>query len=503
MKKIHSFILLLISMVVLNAQSNTFKDIDKLLEYSQQEYAKMELISSLKNAKKALILSINNKYDKGICKANLNISNVLLTIGMYKDGLFYLENAVLTSFYKSTPSMQAEVCRLRGRAYTSLKLYEISIKEYRKQLKISKNIEDKDLKDLSILFTHQNLSNTFQIQNNKDSVFKHLKIQEELLKKHFNEKDDYYYYSTLYNQYGDYYLSLKQYEIANEYFNKSIKLLQNNDAQFLYTTFIGLAKLEERRNIEKTIIYYKKALENAKKIGSKETEMYIYKDLSNYYITNNINSKEATIYLYKYQDLNDSLDVKNKELVQLAFDQLIDQRDQNHKENSKQIVVFFFIVVCISFVGMIFWYVRFLKTKKEILNIMETKTILRSNIKEVGVEIDKKQKKIEELELKANNYFFELSNLVEQNSPHFWGRFQEIYPSFSSKILEINSTLKVSELTFCSYIYLGFSNKDIAKYTYKSIRTVENNRYNLRKKLNLNTEEDFTIWLRKFVDKLQ
>ena len=49
---------------------------------------------------------------------------------------------------------------------------------------------------------------------------------------------------------------------------------------------------------------------------------------------------------------------------------------------------------------------------------------------------------------------------------------------------------------FCSYIYLGYSNKEIANYTFKSIRTIENNRYNLRKKINLNTEIDFTLWLR-------
>ena len=90
--------------------------------------------------------------------------------------------------------------------------------------------------------------------------------------------------------------------------------------------------------------------------------------------------------------------------------------------------------------------------------------------------------------------------MVKENSPQFWGRFQEIYSNFSAKMLEINPTLKVSELTFCAYIYLGFSNKEIAEYTFKSIRTIENNRYNLRKKIGLTSEEDFCLWLRKYID---
>ena len=90
--------------------------------------------------------------------------------------------------------------------------------------------------------------------------------------------------------------------------------------------------------------------------------------------------------------------------------------------------------------------------------------------------------------------------MVKQNSPHFWGRFQELHPDFCTKMLKINPKLKNTELIFSAYIYLGFANKEIAEYTFKAIRTIENNRYNLRKKVGLKTDEDFAVWLKKHVD---
>lgn len=92
-----------------------------------------------------------------------------------------------------------------------------------------------------------------------------------------------------------------------------------------------------------------------------------------------------------------------------------------------------------------------------------------------------------------------LMNLARINSPSFWVYFQEIFPMFCNKILYVNSGMKSSELIFCAYIYLGFSTKEIAYYTCKALKTVENNRYNLRKKFNLSPDEDLMLWLRMVV----
>lgn len=81
-------------------------------------------------------------------------------------------------------------------------------------------------------------------------------------------------------------------------------------------------------------------------------------------------------------------------------------------------------------------------------------------------------------------------DLAKINSSYFWIHFQNLHPRFIPNLLKINPTLKTSELTFCAYLFLGFTTKEIAKYTSKSPKTIINNRYNLRKKLDMFPNED-------------
>lgn len=111
-----------------------------------------------------------------------------------------------------------------------------------------------------------------------------------------------------------------------------------------------------------------------------------------------------------------------------------------------------------------------------------------------------KNSEIKKLQLQKNDAFNEIIDLAKSNSPHFWVRFQEIYPEFTKNILQVNPNLKASELAFCAYIYLGFTTKEIASYTFKATKTIENNRYNIRKRLKLSPDEDLKLWLTKFIE---
>ncbi|MDR6462668.1 hypothetical protein [Chryseobacterium sediminis] len=108
-----------------------------------------------------------------------------------------------------------------------------------------------------------------------------------------------------------------------------------------------------------------------------------------------------------------------------------------------------------------------------------------------------KEKTGESIEKSKHQAFDEIIQLAKDNRPEFWAHFQEQYPDFRKKILKLNSNLKVSELIFCAYIFLGFTTKDIAKYTFKAVQTIKNNKNNLRKRLNVPTQHDTTLWLRK------
>lgn len=102
---------------------------------------------------------------------------------------------------------------------------------------------------------------------------------------------------------------------------------------------------------------------------------------------------------------------------------------------------------------------------------------------------------------KEDKDFEEIIRLAKENSPEFWGYFQEKYPDFRKNMLYINPDLKVSELVLCAYIYLGFNTKDIAEYTFKAVQTVKNNKYNLRKRLSVPAKHNFILWMRKIYDR--
>ncbi|ROI04794.1 hypothetical protein EGI16_09050 [Chryseobacterium sp. G0240] len=104
-----------------------------------------------------------------------------------------------------------------------------------------------------------------------------------------------------------------------------------------------------------------------------------------------------------------------------------------------------------------------------------------------------KERMINALQQKVNGSMTQLIQMVESNSPHFWCHFQVIFPDFTGKMLKINPNLKTSELTLSAYLYLGLTTKEISQHTFKSVKTIENNRHNLRKKINVASEKDLSV----------
>ncbi|KMQ61513.1 hypothetical protein ACM46_15995 [Chryseobacterium angstadtii] len=93
-----------------------------------------------------------------------------------------------------------------------------------------------------------------------------------------------------------------------------------------------------------------------------------------------------------------------------------------------------------------------------------------------------------------NDLFEQVIMMAKENNPEFLTRFNDYCPGFSEKLLEV-ADLKSSEIRFCAYLYLNFSTKDIAAYTFISVRTVQTKKYRLRKKLNIPNEADIYLWL--------
>lgn len=145
------------------------------------------------------------------------------------------------------------------------------------------------------------------------------------------------------------------------------------------------------------------------------------------------------------------------------------------------ILVFVFLLI----IFYLFWKRRRLKVKLK-LKLQEKNTIIL-----------KKEKLI--INAQAENYKI-LIELAKKNSASFYSKFNEVYPYFQINLIKIAPQITQSELVFCAYIYLGFQTKDIAEYTYRSLKTIQNRKNSIRKTLKIDSKQDLYLY---FKDKIR
>lgn len=61
----------------------------------------------------------------------------------------------------------------------------------------------------------------------------------------------------------------------------------------------------------------------------------------------------------------------------------------------------------------------------------------------------------------------------------------------------MDTKIRTTELEFCAMAFLNFSTKNIAEYTYVTIRAVQIRKNRLRKKFEIPSAEDFNNWMRE------
>jgi len=79
----------------------------------------------------------------------------------------------------------------------------------------------------------------------------------------------------------------------------------------------------------------------------------------------------------------------------------------------------------------------------------------------------------------------------------FETRFENVYESFYQTLNNQFPDLTSKERKLCAFLRMNLSTKDIAALTFQDPKSVDMARYRLRKKLNLNTEENLTDFLMK------
>ena len=115
MRPVSCIIQLFIIITPLFSQNSFSSKVDSLLDESYNKFVELQIIESLKLSEKALLLSEETHYEKGMVYSYLSIARALQEVGLRKEALEYIEKVEDGEYFKKDAFLQADTYWLRGR----------------------------------------------------------------------------------------------------------------------------------------------------------------------------------------------------------------------------------------------------------------------------------------------------------------------------------------------------------------------------------------------------
>lgn len=468
--------------------------ISQLIDETENLYHAGNTEKFLTTSHKLISLSEKAKNEMGLSCGYYYLAACLYNVGKYRESINYVKKSQQYNLYLKKDVMHhSRTYGLLADNYLSLELYSLSAKNYHQSLKILQTVTHKNtLYYLSESTSYSYLAILYDNMSINDSMYFYLEKEKNSLSQIKNGKE-YAENGCASNDFGHYYLKTNQLDSAKIYLNQSIASFKNEDNACKFDAISGLADLEiKNNNYQKAYHLYNEALNGFKKNNYPQYVNNLYKKISEAYIAEG-NTVQGKYYQDLYQNANIEMDeVRKKERDYVINEVMKEEVRKSEIEKGRNNT---YTLLGISFLLVVTVFVMFLLKKNKKKNTQSDEItdqlIIENAVQEKEKDIMKSQ---------INESFDEVMTLARENNPEFFIRFQEIHPLFTQKMLKINPNFKVTELTFASYIYLGFTTKEIADYTFKAVKTIENNRYNFRKKLDLSPEQDLQFWIKNYID---
>lgn len=440
-------------------------NVDKLIELASQCNKIIDTEGSLRYALEALEKAESVGYRKGMAHAFYYIGNAFFNTAEYEKSLHYITES--EKYANNDPILLANIIRIRARIYSYLDLNEKAEKEFRRGLDYIHQIEKRDDREYLTALTYENLCHLYAITNQSDSSYYYLNMNMKVLSK----MDESLAYPSLVNALatkGRYLASEEKYDSARIFFDQSIAIAKKYDYAYLSRTFMLKGEMYmQMGEIESAIKYYMLALDNLKKTGLDAEYPVIYDKMSKVYLATG-DTVKASFYVNKSELADARLSKERIKSAKIVLEILTKEERRKEREALSITLIKVGIILLISSPIVL---VKIRRKRKESPHNMEGATI----------------HKAESLE--------EIYKLAKDNDPVFMVKFQENYPNFVSTLKAINEKVQTTELHLCALIYLQFTTKDIANILSRSVKTIQNRKNSLRKKLGISSETDITIWL--------
>lgn len=432
------------------------------------------------SSKKLIDKSQKLNYHKGISQGNVNFANFLSSMGGNRESLQYLQIAEKYSKRANDPFLKSEIYAEYAMVYDKLGMFEISIEYYDKAIEIDKKIASDFDRKSHLIYDYSNKADIFQSLNKYDSAYSNYHKSYKLVPDPISASGLALYfikYDKGKIDSASYYLKVAT-DSLNKYQYDSYQQLSTHETfgDFYF----------EKKNYNKSLNFYYKALKIALNRKNLDETISIYKVLSKTYQAMN-DEEKASEYILKYTKLNDSINLADQEALNLSVNKLIkDQEEEKQNIESKAFNIFagiFLLLLIIIILGSL--YYRKKKKEKESIIYKQQNEIVQN------------KSETRNLGQKVNDAFREVLELAKKNDPAFLARFKEVYPDLCEKLLSKCPNIAASEFIFCAYLKLNFSTKEIAHYTFVTERAVQVRKSRLRKKMNIPSDEDLYIWINK------
>jgi len=374
------------------------------------------------------------------------------------------------------------------------------------------NNELKENKNTYFLYTYLQIMDLYFISDDEDLAIKYFDLSTELYENEISNSEIQSFYSKVVSRYATHLKSKNRYEEAIKYFEKAKQLINDSSYEISNINILISECYLAINEYDKAEEIYLRNLKN--KDLSLKDRIKINKGLAKVYYAQQRKNDLNEVYrsIIKLYSKNSTIinfnDLENQMIIAEKQREINNNKLKSYRNNILAIIILFLFIITMLILVFNYNYQKVKNSKledekKKISIKLDAKKrelvskanfILQRNeyLKNIKAKLDKS---------KVNEHFYnqiskEILELINSDKYYreFDKTFTKVYPEFYKRL---NSKFKLSQtyLRLAAYIKMNQSNKEIAKITGITLRTVETQRYRLSKKLNLNKDQDLNTFL--------
>lgn len=490
MKKIFTFFLLSLFIIVFSQKQLTEKQIDSvqstIFTTNAQNADKIEVITT-----ELFLRSKELNYKKGQIEALLRRAAFRVNSRAFDFVEQDLNEAIQIANETGDYYSVARAKTIEASMYNTLKLYDKTKQILDDNFSIINKIQDVNKRRLMETFFYGRYINLYGNQDLDEKVryYADKRLKTALLLPESEKEKPLIIISTA-RLFCIHYLELKDVKKVEYYLNLQEKYINQTDNLFDLTfyhktkaKFIYNYRKSDKDYLNEALSHYKLAEKYGVESKNPMLLESIYPEMAKIYEDIKSAEEEAK-YINKYSKLKDSITPKeNKAIEKLVFNhQPNEKQSADNAERSKFNYLYFLIVLAVLFIiGFVGFYVH---KKRSVINTQfpSENSLLSSKITE-----NPQQEKV----------FEELRKLALENNVAFLPFLIEAYPDFKKNLLSINPNLLSSDIEFCGFLKILLTNEQILETKKISKRALDSKKYRIRKKLNIPSHEDLYEWMSK------